>query len=103
MKKHTVRFSTQAENDLHDAFWWGVENWGPNEAETWLDEIELKAVVALSQKPLAFPVAPESAEFEQEIRQMVFGRYRILFCLAGKEVLILRIRGPFSGKSLDAP
>lgn len=101
MKKHNVRWSRAARNDLRDSYDWGVEHWGQEKAVDWLTEIEKTAIARLSQTPKAFPIAPESAEFEQEVKQMKFGRYRILFHLKSSEVLILRIRGPFSGKKLS--
>jgi plasmid stabilization system protein ParE len=100
MKKHKVRWSEAARQDLRDSYDWGVEFWGQEKAIDWLTEIEETAVARLSQMPKAFPIAPESVEFQQEIRQMKFGRYRILFHLKDSEVLILRIRGPFSGKKI---
>ena len=99
MKKHKVRWSRVAISDLRDSYDWGVEYWGQEKAVDWLTEIEDTAIARLSQMPKAFPVAQESVEFAQEVRQMKFGRYRILFHLNGSEILILRIRGPFSGKS----
>ncbi len=98
MKKHNVRWSRAARNDLRDSYNWGLEYWGPEKASDWLTEIEKTAIARLSQIPKAFPRAPESDEFAQEVRQMKFSRYRILFHLKGSDVLILRIRGPFSGK-----
>jgi plasmid stabilization system protein ParE len=98
MKKHKVRWSRVAKTDLRASYDWGLEFWGPEKAADWLTEIEKTAMARLSQMPKAFPIAPESAEFAQEVRQMKFGRYRILFHIKDSEVLILRIRGPFSGK-----
>lgn len=99
MKKHKVRWSRVARSDLRSSYDWGVEYWGPEKAADWLTQIEETAIMRLSQMPRAFPLAPESADFEQDVRQMKFGRYRILFHIKGSDVLILRIRGPFSGKT----
>jgi hypothetical protein len=48
--------------------------------------------------PKAFPVAPEDEEFPEEIRQMIVGRYRILFTIKGRKVHVLHVRGAFTGQ-----
>lgn len=95
MKKYIIRISPFAQQDLSESYEWGINNWGIEKADRWLDEIERKVFSRLSQMPTAFPVAPESREFDIEIRHFVIGRYRILFTINGSEVLVLRVRGPF--------
>ena len=63
-----------------------------------MDELIIKR---LSFIPLACPLAPENSDFEFELRQLVVHRYRILFRIFEETVFVLRIRGPFSGESLD--
>ena len=36
---------------------------------------------------------PEDDEFSEEIRQMVVGRYRVLFTIKGRKVHVLHVRG----------
>jgi len=45
--------------------------------------------------PKAFPLAPENDEFSEEIRQMVAGRYRVLFTIKGRKVHVLHVRGAY--------
>ena len=45
-----------------------------------------------------FPLAPEDDEFSEEIRQMVIGRYRVLFTIKGREVHVLHVRGAYVGR-----
>jgi hypothetical protein len=43
---------------------------------------------------------PEDDEFSEEIRQMVVGRYRVLFAIKGhkgRKVHVLRVRGAYVG------
>ena len=99
MTKFTVRVSPAATRDLWSSYRWGVEHWGEGNAADWLNKIESEVISLLALFPLAFPIAPESAELSVEVRQFKFGRYRVLFTVKKKDVLVLRVRGPFSGKS----
>jgi hypothetical protein len=47
--------------------------------------------------PKGFPVAPEDDEFSEEIRQMVVGRYRVLFTIKGRKVHVLHVWGKHVG------
>ena len=99
MAKHTVRISAAAKRDLLDSYRWGVEHWGKDNAADWLNKIEREVITRLALFPFAFPVAPESAELPVEVRQFKFGRYRVLFTVKKNNVLVLRVRGPFTGKT----
>ena len=44
------------------------------------------------------PLAPEDDEFSAEIRQMIVGRYRILFTIRKQKVHVLHIRGAYPAK-----
>jgi len=50
----------------------------------------------LSIVPKGFPIAPEDDEFKEEIRQMIVGRYRVLFTIRKGKVHVLHIRGAFN-------
>lgn len=97
MEKFTVRISPAAKRDLWHSYRWGVEHWGEENAADWLNKIEKEVVARLALFPFAFPIAPESAELPVEVRQFKFGRYRVLFTVKGEDVLVLRVRGPFTG------
>jgi hypothetical protein len=43
--------------------------------------------------PRGFPIAPEDDEFSEEIRQMIVGRYRVLFTIKKRKVHVLHVRG----------
>ena len=99
MAKFTVRISVAAKRDLLASYQWGVEHWGEENAADWLNTIEKEVFKRLAVFPFAFPTAPESHELPVEIRQFKFGRYRILFTIKMKNVLVLRVRGPFTGRN----
>ncbi len=57
------------------------------------------AITRLEENPFVAPVAPETWELEEEVRNIPFrtraGRtYRALFVVVGNEVRVLRVRGP---------
>ena len=97
--KFTIRYSQQANADLAGSYEWGIERWGFEAAGRWLTSIDSRINVRLSVMPYACPLAPETIEFEYDVRQLIFGRYRVLFSIDGEDVRILRIRGPFNKDS----
>lgn len=98
MPQYFVRYSTRAEDDLEESYLWGLEFWGRDQADEWIKRTDELIKKRLSCMPLACPLAPESEDFDFEIRQLVLSRYRILFRIVDMKILILRIRGPFSGQ-----
>ena len=56
----------------------------------------IDAINSLELYPLRCPIAPESDEFEEQIRQLLYGKrgraYRILFTVAGETVRVLHVR-----------
>lgn len=95
MKTYRVRFGLIALEDLNRSYLWGVERWGVDEADKWFAAIQEHVESKLSEMPHAFPVAKESQAFDYEVRQILFGRYRLLYTIAFDEVRILRVRGPY--------
>ncbi len=70
----------------------------PQGALAWQERWD-EALVELRKSPLASALAPESANYGSEIRQLLFktrrGRtYRVLFTVVGRGVFILTVRGP---------
>ena len=49
----------------------------------------------LAVVPKGLPLAPEDDEFSEEIRQMVVGRYRVLFTIRGSRVHVLHVTGAY--------
>ena len=64
-------------------------------AEKWLDGLE-DAIRSLGRFPQRCGLAPESAEFPEEIRQLLYGRrggtYRVLFVIRRRTVRVLHVR-----------
>jgi plasmid stabilization system protein ParE len=97
-KTCTVRFSQEALTDLWASFEWGVDAWGLERALDGMDDL-IRARLAIM--PLSHPIAPETFELNIEIRHLVIGRYRVLFTVIGREVLLVRVRGPFTREGFE--
>src|SRR5437867_3704748 len=71
----------EAERELYAAYLWIAES-APERATAWLQGLRA-AIGTLSDYPRRCPLAPESAFFTEEIRQLLYGRrqhaYRVLF------------------------
>lgn len=52
----------------------------------------LEAAQSLQTFPLRCPLAPENGPFEFEIRQFIYGQYRMLFTIQEDKVVILHAR-----------
>jgi plasmid stabilization system protein ParE len=92
--KYRVEITQEAESEIKDAYLW-IRSDSPANAARWRQGL-LEAVRSLSQQPTRCPLAPESARFQQEIRQLLYGRrggvYRVLFVIGEKTVSILHVR-----------
>ncbi len=97
MKRYVVLFEDSAQADVRKSYDWGCRVWGKRDAQQWAHQLRNAAIKRLGVIPKAFPIAPEDDEFSEEIRQMVVGRYRVLFTIKGRKVHVLHVRGAFVG------
>ena len=95
MKRYVVIFEDSAQADVRESYDWGCRAWGKREAQQWVRQMRTAALKQLGVIPKAFPLAPEDDEFSEEIRQMVVGRYRVLFTIKGRRVHVLHVRGAY--------
>ena len=100
MKKYKVILHSDAETDISSAFEWGRRAWGEENARAWVRRIYLKLRERLTATPLRCPVSPESEELGIPIRQLIDGRYRILFVVEKKTVTVLHVKGSYAGQLL---
>lgn len=96
MKPYVVVFEESAQANVRESYDWGRRVWGTHEAQQWVSQLRKAVKEQLAVVPKAFSLAPEDDEFSEEIRQMVVGRYRILFTIKGRKVHVLHVRGAFS-------
>jgi plasmid stabilization system protein ParE len=93
MKRYAVVFEESAQADVRGSYYWGCRVWGKKEAQRWIRELRTAVFNQLSIMPKGFPPAPENDEFSEEIRQMIVGRYRVLFTIKKGKVHVLHVRG----------
>jgi len=103
MKRHRVEFSDESKRDIANSFEWGRKEWGEEAALRWYRKLRSQTRDRLANFPMSQPFAPETAETGREIRQLIFGRYRVLFEVHVRTVRILPVRGAFVGAAEDDP
>lgn len=90
-----VRISQQAEQEAEEIFDWLRSQHAGETGVRWFLRLE-EAIQSLEEFPTRCQVAPESARFPFEVRQLLYGNkphvYRILFTIDGDTVNILHIR-----------
>ena len=96
MKRYAVIFEESAQADVRGSYDWGCRVWGKKEAQRWVRELREAILRQLSIMPKGFPVAPEDEDFNEQIRQMIVGRYRVLFAIRRGKVHVLHIRGAYN-------
>ena len=84
-----VEIGALAEANLEEIYL-RIRKDSPARAAEWRKGL-LKAAQSLDQFPERCPLAPESGP-ELEIRQLVYGAYRVLFTVATDTVYVLHIR-----------
>src|SRR5436190_10622281 len=93
MKRYQVVFEESAQADVRVSYDWGCRAWGKREAQKWARQLRSAVFKQLAVMPKGLPLAPEDDEFAEEIRQMIVGRYRVLFTIKGRKVHVLHVRG----------
>jgi plasmid stabilization system protein ParE len=87
---YEVEFTRTAEREAYAAYRY-IARSSPVNAAKWYNELE-KAIHSLERFPKRCSRAPEAKVFEEEIRHLLFGAYRILFVIRNRTVYVLHIR-----------
>ena len=92
---YSVKLTAPAEADAYKAFEYIRED-APERAEEWLTGL-FQEIDTLGEMPRRCPVITESREIRREVRQLLYGAYRILFDIQEETpeealVRVLRIR-----------
>jgi len=94
MKKYKIDIMPSAHKDLKDSYEWGCKQWGTTKAKQWLRQAQ-KTILSLSKFPERHPLAPEAEDFNIEIRQALFLRYRVLFLVSDDTINVVHVRGAY--------
>ena len=87
---YTVEFSARARRDSDEIVSY-IQADSPVDATHWRRQLHEKIKV-LCTMPGAGGLAPENDQSRHEVRQLLHGRYRVLFTVRGKKVFVLTIR-----------
>lgn len=92
--KYRVEIQPNAADEIAAAYGW-IRDRSPNGAIRWRDGLRV-ALESLEQNPQRCPLAPEDDAFDEEIRQLLYGKrggvYRILFTITRNTVSVLHVR-----------
>lgn len=85
-----VELSPCAERDIAVAFDY-IRVDSPGNAVKWRRRLEEKLRI-LERMPHSFGTAPEDNDAQADVRQLIFGQYRVLYTVREQTVFILTIR-----------
>ena len=90
--EYNVVVAPRVERDLNEIYNYTIVE-SPVAAKRWLSSV-LEELARLRGFPRTYPLAPENAWFDGELRQMIVGRYRVIFSLVQEdaEVHVLHVR-----------
>ncbi|MBC1238399.1 type II toxin-antitoxin system RelE/ParE family toxin [Nostoc sp. 2RC] len=93
-QKYQIIIQPVAQKAIEEAYFW-LSNNSSSKARQWLEGL-YKAILSLEKMPSRCSLAFENDFFEQEIRQLLYGKgrnaYRILFTIVNDNVEILFVR-----------
>jgi len=85
-----IEFSQRSQRDLEEIIVY-IRNDSPENAKNWRLKLAEK-LSSLTTQPEACGFAIENEYASGEVRQLLFGRYRVLFTIRDQTVYILTIR-----------
>ncbi len=88
--RYSVELTEPAQQNIQEAYDW-IDAESHAAANGWIDGL-LGTIESLTTFPLRCPLAPESADHPEEIRQIFYGSYRILFVVRTPKVYVLHVR-----------
>jgi toxin ParE1/3/4 len=86
---YKVLLTSAAERDVEECVG-HISRDNPDAAGKWLDDL-LERMAFLGKFPARAPRIPETSAVGEDYRHLVFGKYRIVFRIKGKTVLIVRV------------
>ncbi len=101
MKRFRIEFTDEAKADIARSYDWGKREWGASAATKCYRALRTSVRDLLGHFPLSQSIAPESNELGEELRQLVFQRYRLIFEIHGKTVRVVHLKGLFVDEDPD--
>ncbi len=89
MPKYHVEITARAETDILEIYEYIAAD-NKTAAAKLVKEIE-HHIDSLEKSPLRCPVIPESNELGKEYRHLIYGNYRTIITIEGKQVTIMRV------------
>lgn len=87
---YKIEITTTAEVEGNEAIAW-IRQFSPAASKKFSEGLT-KAILSLRQNPFRCSLAPENNFFYEEIRQLLYAKYRILITIDEETVYILHIR-----------
>lgn len=91
---YRVEITREAHTKILETFVWKSEHQSEQKAFEWYNGV-MDALYTLEEMPGRCALAPETEDFKDEIRQLLYGKrkdsYRVLFTIRGETVHILRV------------
>lgn len=91
MQKYNVSILPSAQDEIEAAIDFIAQNASVATALLWRNLV-LERARTLTEFPQRYPIAEEGAFFEEEIRVLIVGSYRLLYRIVGNEVQALHVR-----------
>ena len=88
--RYSVEITEPAQLNIQEAYDW-LHAESATAAVEWIDGL-LETIEKLGTFPLRCPLAPESVDHREKIRETFFGSYRILFVVRKGAVYVLHVR-----------
>jgi len=99
----TVKLSNLASQNIEEAYQW-VKEVNSGVLDEWFSGV-MKALQSLKNLPNRCSRIPEADEFDEEIRQLIYQKYRIIFTFRDNTVYVLTVRHtsrkPLESKDLE--
>ncbi len=88
--RYRVEITEPAQENIQEVYdWLDAESHAASTG--WIDGL-LGTIESLTSFPLRCPLAPESTDHAEEIRQIFYDSYRILFVIRKPKVFVLHVR-----------
>ena len=87
---YEVRITQQAEAEAELTYQW-IAKESPETAVAWFNGL-VEAVESLETLPERCPLAPESSDVQRDIRQLIYGKFRILYFIHDECVFVIHVR-----------